>query len=80
MVELFTFREVRDSTPEGRNQLRIAVGLGGVAAAGFSASKLIDPAAPALSYWWWTNVIGAILFMRATIWLFLTIEGDRDEQ
>ncbi len=79
-MAILAFRELRRSNAEGRNQLRIAFGLGGVAAVGFSASKLIDPATPALGYWWWTNVIGAILFLRATIWLFLTIEEAVNEQ
>jgi len=75
LIELCTFREVRKSNREGRNQLRIALGLGAVAATGLCASRLIDPAIQTLGYWWWTNLICAMISTRATIWLFLTIEG-----
>ena len=75
LIELATFREVRQSNREGRNQLRVAVGLGLIAATGFSVSRLIDPATQTLGYWWWTNLFCAMLSIRATIWLFLTIEG-----
>lgn len=78
LIDVLTFRETRASTKRGRNQMRIAFGLGAIAAAGFFTSRLIDPTLPAFGYLWWLCVLGAILSGRTAIWLFLTIEGGRE--
>ena len=78
IVELVSLSEIAASSRRGRNQLRIAFGLGTVAAAGFCLAKLFDSAGWTFGIRFWTLAAIAIMMIRLAIWLFLKIEGGRE--
>lgn len=75
MIAAALFAESRTSTRRGRNQLRIATGVGMLAGAGFCLTKLIDPPVTTFDLWSWFYVGSILITARTAVWLFLTIEG-----
>jgi len=78
LVEFVTLSEVSGSSRRGRNQLRIAVGLGTLAASGFFFARLVEASPWNFGFQFWTFAAGAIIMLRMAIWLFLKVEGGRE--
>lgn len=75
VIAAVRFAESRQSARRGRNQLRIATGVGMLAGAGFCLTKLIDPPVTTFDFWSWFYVGSILITARTAVWLFLTIEG-----
>ena len=78
LLEFVTLSEVSASSRRGRNQLRIAVGLGTLAASGFCFARLVEASPWNFGFQFWTFAAGAIIMLRMAIWLFLKVEGGRE--
>ncbi len=78
LVEFVTLSEVSASSRRGRNQLRIAVGLGTLAASGFCFARLVEAPPWTFGSQFWTFAAGAIIMLWMAIWLFLKVEGGQE--